>query len=408
MRLSTIAIAACMLAMSANASDLADAFKNGKVTGEIKTMYTSTNDNDGAGTRSDVSGFAVGGELGFTTADFYGFKFGTTVQTSHRMGMQDEDASKNDTRLSITNTNMTQAYLQYNIDEKNSIKVGRQFIQSPLIFSSPYAFMQKDSFEGYFFKTKAIKDTVIWGGALTKYFQRDAGVSDSDTINFHDPIYNLFVKNKSIKGLTLTAQALYMNGDNTLLSTGGPHPIKEQNFLYTFANVDYKLPVSIPATIRSSYYDLNYDTATDADEYIIGGTLGLGNFKFQLDYGKVSDEAATLGTIGDIPTLNPLLMQINDASFAGMEAYVAKLDVNMAGFGIKGFKRLRLAHGHYESDTIGREVQETTIDVINNFSGPLKGLMTRTRFSNAHFDKNRGVSEDENQQEFRFLAVYKF
>lgn len=412
MKLIRLSLAAALVTGFATCSyagdSLSDAFANGKLKGELKALYVTTNSNDAKGplTRSNESALTVGGELAYTTDYFYGFKLGATMQTSHKIDI----GGKEDARSAFSNTNLSEAFIEYKFDNKTSFKGGRQYMYTPLIFTANKAWLTKESFETYNFKTTAIPNTTILGGMMTKYLQKDAGVDESDTISFHDPIYHLFVKNKSIPNLTLTAQALYMNGENKALSLKGPYSIAEQNFLYTLGKVDYKLPISTPVTIRASYYDLNYDTAQDADKYIVGASVGLGNFKVDFDYGKVSDEAAIIGTIGDTPTVDTLLMHSVDSSFQGMESWVAKLHVNMKNFGFKDFQRLTIAHGDFDSEVFkgGLKFQQTSIDVHYKLDEVLKGLWTRVRFENTHFDKNLGNDMSEDQQEVRLSLVYSF
>lgn len=409
-RLSLAAILTTGFATSSFAGDsLSDAFANGKFKGELKAVYVTTNKNNATGlmTRSDESALNVGGELAYTTDYFNGLKLGATIQTTHNIDI----GGDKDIRSSYATTNLSEAFIEYKFDDKTSFKGGRQYMYTPLIFTVNNAWMTKESFETYNIKTTAIPNTTILAGVMTKYLQRDAGVNDSDTVTFDEPIYHVFAKNNSIPNLTLVGQALYTNGEDTpMLQTeiGSPHAIAEQNFLYTLGKIDYKLPISTPVSLRASYYNVDYDTAQDADKYILGGSIGLGNFKVDLNYGKVSDEAGIIGAISDSPSIDDLIMQSVDSSFQGMESWVAKVHVNMENFGFKDFKRLTLVHGDFDSEVIGLKFQQTSIDIHYQLDRISKGLWSRIRFENTHFEENLGNDMDENQQEIRMSLVYKF
>jgi len=112
-KLSLAAIAVVGLSTSSFAADtLADAFKNGKVSGTLESQYISE---EFAGSKKDQSTFAVGGELKFKTDTFKGFGAGFTFETSHTLGMQDEDDTQNVATVNIQETIMSEAYLTYSM-----------------------------------------------------------------------------------------------------------------------------------------------------------------------------------------------------------------------------------------------------------------------------------------------------
>lgn len=407
MKMSNLSLATLLVASSLSASEsLVEAFKSGKVHGELRTQYVTTNDNDIS--RSENTGFAVGGQLGYVTGDYYGLKLGVTMQTNQTLNIQEDDETKRDNRVSYENTNLSEAYLQYSFNDKTSIKVGRQYVKSPLIFSSTYSHLSIDFFNAALLTTTAIPQTKIVLGGVSTYYQRDAGLDDNQQVDFDEPIYTLYVKNKSIKGLTYEGQLLYSNGEGNMFI---PVPVADQSFFYHYNKLNYKLPTELPLFVEGSYYDLNYDKKSieDTNMYAIGAGVDVGYAKIRYDYTKTDDGGNILGTLGEIPTLSPGLMTFSaSGSMAGLETNNVTVNLNLAKFGIKGFRRARIKYGLYETSINRTENDELMFDFMYNFSGALKGLMIRPRFATASYDYYRGNKVDTRKSEFRFLAVYKF
>lgn len=191
------------------ADSLKEAFKNSKVTGEIKAQYFNTSPvTDG---KSD-SISAIGGNLNLVTGSFYGLKAGVTFQTSHVLDIDTENANDFSKTMDASGSVMSESYLEYGI-KNTMLRVGRQYIDLPLISGSPSR-MIKESFEAYTLQNKDIPDTSIIGTYVTKYQGRtdedgDPGKFDS----YEDGAYSIYAKNKSIKNLELQLQYLDVNAE---------------------------------------------------------------------------------------------------------------------------------------------------------------------------------------------------
>ena len=74
------ALSLTSLMTNVSADNLADAFSNGKLKGEIKSVYSDSNFL-GKAKSDDIA--TIGGSLGYITGDFYGFSAGATFQVSH-------------------------------------------------------------------------------------------------------------------------------------------------------------------------------------------------------------------------------------------------------------------------------------------------------------------------------------
>lgn len=162
-KLSVVAAATCMLAMSAQAADdLASAFKEGKLDGRIRAHYMATdwdhNDQWNVGLAApgkpdnDSKGLAIGGSLIYKTAPLYGLSAGVGMYTTQSVGFLTDDDNgntaghpKNTTASDLfargpgATTNfggsysvLAQSYLQYDI-AKSSVKGGRFLMSNPFI-----------------------------------------------------------------------------------------------------------------------------------------------------------------------------------------------------------------------------------------------------------------------------------
>ncbi len=87
MNKTTMALAATLIAMSANATDVdnvKDWFAEGKAHGNIKYYYIQTDkENSDTGLDSSAYAHSLGGKLSYTTARLYGFTMGATFMTTN-------------------------------------------------------------------------------------------------------------------------------------------------------------------------------------------------------------------------------------------------------------------------------------------------------------------------------------
>ena len=111
------------------ADTLADAFKNGKVNGELKAWYwDKTEDNSNA--NYNITNFAI--ELGYVTDSFYGLRMGVTFQGNATPFAEVDAKTGYKYEEWASGSTLSEAYLGYTIG-KTDIKIGRQYINTPLI-----------------------------------------------------------------------------------------------------------------------------------------------------------------------------------------------------------------------------------------------------------------------------------
>lgn len=255
-----------------SADTLSEAFANGKIKGEIKSIYSSSNFL-GKSNTDNIS--TVGGSLGYITSDFYGFSAGATFQASHVIDDRNKNnVFKND--LDASGAVLSEAYLNYKLSN-TSVKAGRQFIHTPLITSAitgkSSESLVKDSFEAYLITNSDIPNTTITAGYVDKYQDKTDGKTNIGKFeDFEDGAYTLYVKNNSIENLELQAQ--YLNVDAKKANS-------DRDNIYLQA--DYK----IAAHTLSAQYLLSKDESKGSakeDGQLFGvkatGPLGIGKLGY--------------------------------------------------------------------------------------------------------------------------------
>ncbi len=294
--ISALAIATSLTNLSA-ADDLSKAFANGKIKGEIKSVYSSSNFLGNTKT-DNIS--TIGGSLSYVTGDFYGFSVGATFQASHVI----DDRNKNNVfkgDLDASGAVLSEAYLNYKLSNTN-VKAGRQFIYTPLVSSAitgkSSESLVKDSFEAYLITNTDIPNTTITAGYVDKY----QGKTDGDTNigkfeDLEDGAYTLYVKNNSIENLEIQAQYLNVDGVN-----------QNSDIDNVYLQADYK----ISTHTLSAQYLLSKDESKGSakeDGQLFGvkatGPLGIGKLGYIAAFNSSTKDGEVNLGLGDGNTDTP-------------------------------------------------------------------------------------------------------
>ncbi|NCD12566.1 MAG: outer membrane porin, OprD family [Epsilonproteobacteria bacterium] len=446
MKLVKLSLAALVtLGTMAHAADtLADAFKNGKVAGELRFVYTAGSDSDATTQTAPVNNVNVGSvaaELKYVTDSFYGFKLGMGFQSAHDLGFHDKDydgtlggqpASEDDERNSVSTTLLSEAYIQYTYSKSN-IMIGRQKIKTPLIMTST-AFALEDSFDAAVLTVNEIPDTMIklmyiqdWQmryGSDTRKTATGAITATQKDDHLKDGIYSLFFVNKSIKGLKIDGQ--YMSTNESEGFYDAPVFIGEGGYNEYYLQAEYKLPISFPLSLAMTYAGADYDDGVYRSPAITNPAMKVGGdnarlygfkaatevsgVKFNVAYTTVDEEANFPGTFGHVPdTIAYTDMLTNNAIFAGVDAYSVEA---IYGFGVPGLST-GLKYAHYDQSDKGIAnagmnldgADEINLDLKYAFSGALKGFSTRLWAGYGTYDH---VSGDDDFLYGRFYLKYNF
>ncbi len=170
----SLSVVATLSIMSLEASDVTTMFKDAKVSGEVRTLYSYVDYKS----QDDIYATAVGGYLKYELAKYKGLGAGVSFATSYDIDFLSGEDSKQNPNLSSQKTSYTQpieAYVSY--DYKNlGIKLGRQILDTPLADSDDIR-MIFNTFEAYTLSYK-LENLSFLAGHLRKWQGSDAGLDD--------------------------------------------------------------------------------------------------------------------------------------------------------------------------------------------------------------------------------------
>lgn len=384
MKLAKLSLAAMLVAgltsSSFAADTLADAFKEGKVSGELRAWYFDR-DKEKANSSSDL--LLTGMQLRYNTGLFYGFSLGMTTQTS-AAPFADETAKEvfgtdlNDD-LYGSGTQLSEAYVTYTFG-KTTAKVGRQFIKTPLIGSSTSR-MITQSFEGALLTNTDLPNTSITLGAVTKYQDRtdgDGGVGQFEKLNNdHDYAYTAMVINKSIPNVELTFQYLSFDDD----AKGSTASSRIQGYKDYYFEAEYTNTYnSFDYGVSANYLYTDWEHYDEATMYGVKINLGYGDLKTYVAYSSISDDDGNKGVKAGVGGgAQPNYVK-------GKQVRVGTYSSDTSGYSIDAnynVKQLGLLFGtrYTKLDVASKpstQNDQTILDLYSSykFAGALKGLET--------------------------------
>lgn len=427
MKLAKFSLAAIMavgaLSSLSAADTLADAFKNGKVKGALEAWYWDR-DTQPANAHEDL--FTVGVKLSYVTDPLYGFNIGATLQTSNSPFASAVAKRPGAANVAVFGNDqygpgavLSEAYVGYAMD-KTALKVGRQFIATPLIAGSPNRIITQ-SFEGATLTNTNLPQTMIFAGYVNKYQNRTdmAGNVADFTNNFWlaSPLpgagsaiggvtskawntldgegYSLMAVNQSIPGVKLTGQWVGITDLADLYYAEAAYSGKASNFTYGLAG---------------QYEITNFDssiTSRDSGYYGVKASLGMGDFNSYVAYSKIDDDMTAIPGLGGGPygTIYTTQIFLTPGTFnAGAKAYAIDANYNFKALGlILGARYSNVDIPVGAGTAAAYEIDYTTLYAKYNFAGALKGLVIDVGYEDASFSK---VNSDT--KEFRFNVNYNF
>lgn len=416
MKLAKLSLAAIVVAGFASSSfgadTLADAFKEGKVSGELRAWYFDR-EKDKADSSADL--FSTGMQLKYITGSFYGFSMGVTTQTS-ASPFADETSKgvfgtvSNDDMYG-SGTQLSEAYVNYTIG-KTTAKIGRQFIKMPMIGSSTSR-MITQSFEGALITNTDLPNTSVTVGAITKFQDRtdgDGGVADFEALNNdHDYAYTAMVVNKSIPDVELTFQYLTLDND----SKGSNAANKKKGYSNYYLEAEYKNTAGEFAYgIAANYLNTDWESHPSAYMYGVKFDLGYGDFKSYVAYSSISDDTDNMGIkSGQGGGAQPNYVK-------GKQVRVGTFSSDTTGYSIDAnynFKAIGLLTGaRYTKLDVASTTAALDAPTITDFYasykfvGALKGLETEVLYTLLGGDSAISAATSGKGEELWFKANYKF
>ncbi len=444
-KLSLVAAVVVGLSTSAMAADtLVDAFKNGKVNGELRAWYWDKTAEDTKKNNENITNFAI--ELGYVTDSFYGFRLGATFQGNATPWAEENAKTLYADEQAASGSVLSEAYIGYKLG-KTDVKVGRQYINTPLVGGN-YTRIFKESFQGVTITNTDLPQTTLFAGYANKFQGRTSGIRSTkiddagDAPKFEkrlvmggggtspkshafDELFYLGATNKSIQNLTLTGQYALIKD----VTIDGKTATDDIDLFYAEAN--YVLPLSG----FKLGFDLNYrasKTGAELDkEYNFDGDMWAGRISISELYGFGASFAASTvssndsvivsaGNGGDTYTGMLIRGPFMFTPLAGMDTYKLQADYDFSKVGVKGLKLI----GQYvwadqdrPSENTPGTAKGTKADfkgyaLAANYNVPfVKGLFTQliwTSLEKEAFAANSNDGKKTDTDELWFKANYKF
>lgn len=393
MKLIKFSLAAIMaMGVSSFASEnLADAFKDGSFSGEVKSFYFDRSfDSNSTRTDSDILNFGI--KMDYETADFYGFRLGAGFQSSSSPYADDDAKQEYSGPYDMygPGTVLSQAYLAYAFG-KTDLKIGRQYLNIPLMRSDGSRIVLQ-AFEGASVINKDLPNTTLMGAYVTKFQNMTSGdgdIPDFEKIaNDGDYAYVIAAENKSIEDLKLTLA--YGEQDES-------HSMSQIQADYTpkFGSLDY--------TFGAQHLTTDYDSNASDDSTIFGlkAGIGIGNFSTYIAYEDIQDGNPMVGILGtdDKPTLYTSAV-IEAGVYVESDQYA--IDANYMIEQADLLVGARYVNVDYAQTT--EEVEYTGLYAAHEFkSGMLKGFSTVLLYEDV--DSN---IDSNDLDEIRLRLIYKF
>lgn len=407
MKLANLSLAAILVAglttSSFAADTLADAFKEGKVSGELRAWYF---DRDRDADDESANIFATGLRLNYITGSLYGFSLGATMQSSFQPNASDDAKVVFEDEMYGSGAQLSEAYVLYKLGNTTA-KVGRQFIKTPLIGSSTSR-MITQSFEAALLTNTDIPQTTLMAGVVTKFQARTDGdaIADFEALNNdHDYAYTAMAINKSIPNVELTVQYLTLDNDaKGATATSRKQGYKDYYFEAEYTNKYNRFNYGIAA----NYLYTDWEEYDAAKMYGVKVNLGYENFKTYVAYSSISDDDGNKGVKAGLGGgAQPNYVK-------GRQVKVGTFSSDTSGYSIDAnynFKQFNLLTGarytklDVNSAASNRDDQKITDFYASyKFTGALKGLefdALYTILSGEFTDANKG-------EELWFKANYKF
>lgn len=394
-RLSLVAMTAVMtLSSNSFAADtLADAFKNGSLTGEIRAFYF---DRD-TGTRNENI-LATGLMLNYVTQNYEGLKAGITFQSSSTPFASDDAKSLFVRDMWAQGGQLSEAYLAYTLG-KTEFKGGHMYIATPLVVGSSSRVI-RESFEGFSITNTDLPNTTLGAVYVDKFQARTNRAGDVGKFaQYGDGAYSLYAINKSIEGLSLSGAWARIQDYNKVMGFSSNTDLDIYNAEIIYTN---KLN-NLVYTLSGLYWFNKYNTTTAGTDDSINGYAFKAGTSYRdisgyVAYSQISDDNVAanqlwhgVGNGSDIIYTNSLISSYNYSP--DMKAYAANLEYSIT-------PAAKVGTLYTYTDTKNTEVSYTGVYVSYTFDGSLKGLSVSSQFET--------IDQDRDGQEFRFKGSYKF
>ncbi len=420
MRAGKIGLGAVMVALLAgnlySAETLSEAFRNGKLDVGFKSIYFDV-DKAAKGHESILS---LGAMLHYTTDPLYGVSLGLRFKSSNSPWATESEKAFYKFDLYGPGAVIEELYLKYQL-KKSTLKVGRQFISTPLLASNGSRLVH-ESFQGLTADLKVIPKTRVYLGYINRYLTRTNFLTSSSiaigtfsknifmygkkyAYRMGDGVWTALLVNKSVPHLKLTAQYLRVK-DAIANKTNVP----VGDISVALLQADYRLPIKkgFKLIAGAQYGSSNVDEDESRSGDLLGFRIGtaykglvatLGYVMDDKDKGMVSGVgiSSNWAYAGDIVGLENYNRDVDTLSL--------NLKYNFAKVSVKGLVILgrysKYISGSNSTLNGGEDFNAYDFVAKYSFGGALKGLSTKLLYENVDFDSGAVVN-------YRLYFNYKF
>jgi len=412
--------AALTVNVQAAGGSLPDALVNGQFSGDLNTVLQFGSNSDAgaaAGPMSDTKTASSALTLGYKTAPFHGFIFGTAVQLGYDWKLGDGRSwraqGEDDERNSVRAIKLQNAYLDYTFkpdQTKTRIRIGRQNIISPLVMSSGM-YPMKDAFDALVLTNRDLNATTVKLIYIENWVKRYADNHSTSILEkearFDGSVYSIYLHNRSVKGLSIEGQYLANHSDATWVGDPPTNFFTSGPYRHSFVALNYQLP-QLPVTLGTKYVRADYKNAANSELWGAKLATKIGRMGLTFAYTSTSEANNLPGTLGHVPWFRAFAFtETSPEVFAGLDETSVTLhyDTGVAGL------RTSLVYAAWDQSAAGivnsgfdlDGGSELALDLQYKFQ-QTEGLSTRLQLSQMDSD----VAGDSDLTFVRMHLKYAF
>ncbi len=387
------------------ADSLGSLFTEGRLDGVVKLLWFERDfDSD----KADWATLAIGGNLEFETAPFYGFSAGVGFKTSQGDLLNDDDkeiyrglvAAGDDITDGDSYTALDEYYLRYN-NWKTDFSVGAFDISSPWMTGFDIRMTPK-KYRGLQVINNSLEPVKFHGYYITDWLDWTAEEFDS--------IASGLTGNMEDNEDALVLGAVWQTTESFKVHAWNYYYDEVLNQFYGRLDYNYKCEGGYTFGANFKYLDqrdVGNALAGESDTFQTGGDISLAGYgaKLSLYYGQVGDDSINNPFGGDYV----VIMQTKWLERAEEKVWGVKLDYDFAKLGVNGLS-MYLFYADFDTpdngDNVSTDMKEFDFNIQYKFSGWAENLFLRFRY--AHMDQDEAVADGNDWDDVRFHIEYRF
>ena len=351
-------------AAALNAVSIDEAFKSGKVSGQIRTAYV----NQDNATDIDTYGTSIGGRLKYETDRWNNLTLSIAAYVSEKLSFASGNGEKLNPDFFDTYGNsfvyLGEAYIDYSMDDV-SVRIGRQMVDTPFMETDDVRFLP-NSFEAAIVSYSGIENTMVVAGYAQRWAGYDSPTGHNDSLNEfkkfgenHDSsgVYLVGITNESFENIGLQGWLYKIN--------------QYSDIFYTDATYTKTLGETSTVELSAQYALFDEDKDTQGNETGINGhvygagiNLNIGMITLGTAYNRTSNTNGKFITNG--LGGGPYYTSMEEMTIDGLEdakAYQVSAEIDMTDVGIEGLKFATL-YGDFRGKNQNLDAKVSEFDIV--------------------------------------------